>query len=137
MISALFSQSVVCLTSQCQFEQKIMIISKVLNTKFVCGNAYLDEEQKSIRAIQGYFTSLPFDQGIHTHQSGWQPKFSGLCTRTNQSHLAVISININTISQLLELCPNDVLKSVEHHQICQLGFFKTTNFLNCHIYLHG
>ena len=52
---------------------------------------------ESIRAIQRYFASLPFDQGVHAHQSGLQPKFSGLCTRTNQSHLAVFSIDRNTI----------------------------------------
>ena len=49
-----------------------------------------------IRGIQRYFASLPFDQGVHAHQSGFQPKFSGLCTR--KSHLVVFSsINRNLI----------------------------------------
>ena len=52
---------------------------------------------ESIRAIQRYFALLPFHQRVHAHQSGLQPKFSGLCTRTVQSHLAVFSINRNTI----------------------------------------
>ena len=52
---------------------------------------------ESIRAIQQYFALLTFDQGVHAHQSGLQPKFSGLCTRTNQSHLALFSIDRNAI----------------------------------------
>ena len=44
---------------------------------------------------QQYFALLPFDQA---HQSGLQPKFSGLCIRTNQNNLVASSINRNTIS---------------------------------------
>ena len=47
----------------------------------------------TIRAIQRYFASFPFDLVVHAHQSGLQPKFSGLCTRTEQSHLEVFSID--------------------------------------------
>ena len=52
---------------------------------------------ESIRAIKRYFASLPFDQGVHAYQSGLQSKFSGLCTRTDQSHLAALSIDRNAI----------------------------------------
>ena len=48
---------------------------------------------ESIRAIQQYFALLPFD----AHQSGLQPNFSGLCTSTNQSQLAVFCIDRNAI----------------------------------------
>ena len=44
-----------------------------------------------------YFASFLFDQGVDAHQPGLQPKFSGLYTRTEQSHLAVFTININAI----------------------------------------
>ena len=37
---------------------------------------------------------LPFDQGV---QISIYPKFSGLCTRTNRSHLAVFYIDKNSI----------------------------------------
>ena len=37
---------------------------------------------------------LPFDQGV---QISIYPKFNGLCTRTDRSHLAVFCINRNAI----------------------------------------
>jgi hypothetical protein len=52
---------------------------------------------ESIRVIYQYFESLPFDQGVQAHQSVLQPKFSGLCTRTDSSHLVEFSIDRNAI----------------------------------------
>ena len=71
---------------------------------------YSNDEQilctKSIRAIQQYFALLPFDQGVHTHQSGLQPKFSCLCTRSEPPSSIQHQQKRN---RLLCLCPNTAI----------------------------
>ena len=74
---------------------------------------------ESTRAIQQYYASLPFDQGVYaqyTHQSGLQPKFSGLCTRTSQSHLVVISIARNAIGfyDFVRIAKTNIVYCLKH-----------------------
>ena len=77
-----------------------------------------------IRVIQQYFALLPFDQGVHAHQSGLQPKFSGLCTRTDQSHLVVFSIDRNAIG-----CYDFVSIAMTRNNICIISI-SLCNLLN-------
>ena len=53
---------------------------------------YVQNQSEPSNNILHFFL---FDQGFHNCQSGLQPKFSGLHTRTNLSQLAVLSIFIN------------------------------------------
>ena len=82
-------------SAQCEWKNRVLITYTYILMYYLLVNKGLCTEL--IRAIQQYFASLPFDHGVQAHQSGLQPQFSGLCTRTDQSHLAVFSIDRNAI----------------------------------------